>query len=99
MNGNDAKLTGSTRDKAVKARLDDTFKTGLPGVLQGAATILHGPVTVTEAMLRPVLDEFSRLRPARPRAGAADRLRLGRDDHRLGPGQFDNGPGRRFSRR
>jgi serine/threonine-protein kinase len=58
VNGNDARITGVTRDRDLKAAVEAAFKDGLPGVLDGQATILLGPVTVTGEMLRRVIDPF-----------------------------------------
>jgi hypothetical protein len=59
VNGNEARLTGMTNDPGLHARLTEQFKAGLPGVLEGAAEIVLGPLTVTSEMLQPVLDQFA----------------------------------------
>lgn len=56
VNGNAARVTGVTRDPDLRLAVENALKDGLPGALQGSATILRGPVVVTGAMLRAVID-------------------------------------------
>ncbi|MCR8723343.1 serine/threonine protein kinase [Frigidibacter sp. ROC022] len=58
VNGNAARVTGVTRDADLRLAVENALKDGLPGSLQGSATILQGPVIVTEPMLRAVIDPF-----------------------------------------
>ena len=58
VNGNEARVTGVTLDRADRAAVNAAFANGLPGGLIGTADILQGPLILSRLMLEPLLQEF-----------------------------------------
>ena len=58
VNGNEARVTGVTLDRADRAAVNAAFTNGLPGGLIGTADILQGPLILSRLMLEPLLQEF-----------------------------------------
>ncbi|MFK7752226.1 MAG: protein kinase [Sedimentitalea sp.] len=59
INGNAARITGSTSDAQVHSRLAALFKDGPPGALTGTAEIELIPLFLSTTALTPVLEEYA----------------------------------------
>ena len=59
INGNEARLTGRTTDKALHETLSRIYEAGLPGGLQGSAEIELVPLFLPAGDVQPILDSLA----------------------------------------